>query len=109
MAMGSTELSGNALTVVPYGKLDADVAAELRPRIRQGLAEGARSVVFDLSNVEAVDSSGIGLLVATYNSVQKAGGETSVVGASAEVRKVLAAMRLDRHLKVAPPPEGVSP
>jgi anti-anti-sigma factor len=109
MAATSIDLSGSTLTVYPHGQLNADVAAELRPQIRRHVAEGARSVVFDCSHVDAVDSSGIGLIVATFNSVHKAGGEFSVSGASVEVRKVLAAMRLDRHFRIDGSAAGAAP
>jgi anti-anti-sigma factor len=90
---------GNA-TVTPQGALTVAVAQELRPKIQQTLADGTSQVVFDLSSTDVVDSSGIGLLIATHNSLKKSGGSLRVIGASPEIKNLFKAMRLDRHFEV---------
>ena len=53
------------------------------------IAEGRRKVIFDLSNVTNVDSTGIGIIVMSVGRMKKAGGELRVAGASAHVEDVL--------------------
>lgn len=88
-------------TVTPRENLTLSIAEELRPRLLQDLAEGVSQVVFDLRGTEVVDSSGIGLLIATHNSLNKTGGSLEVVGVSPEIMNLFKAMRLDRHFSVA--------
>jgi anti-anti-sigma factor len=88
-------------TVAPRGDLVASVVPRLREQMKALLAEGAAEIVCDLSGVEIVDSSGIGLLVATHNSLARAGGKLLVTGASEDVLGLFRSMRLDRHFAVA--------
>ncbi|MCU0571706.1 MAG: STAS domain-containing protein [Syntrophobacteraceae bacterium] len=94
------ERSGPDTTVIPRGALTVALAQELRSQIRNVLSEGVSHVVFDLSGTEVVDSSGIGLLIATHNSLKKTGGSLRVVGVSPEIKNLFKAMRLDRHFAV---------
>jgi anti-anti-sigma factor len=65
--------------------------------VRQEIASGVKKVVIDLSAVEKIDSSGIGILVATMWSASQAGAGLVLASLSARVEKVLSiAMLLDR-------------
>jgi anti-anti-sigma factor len=94
------ENNGASATVTPQGALTVAIAQELRPKIQQSLSDGASQVVFDLSTTDVVDSSGIGLLIATHNSLKKSGGSLRVIGVSPEIKNLFKAMRLDRHFEV---------
>lgn len=106
MATASLDRAGESLTVAPQGILNLALANDLRGEIKDHVAQGARQVVFNLANTTGVDSSGIGLLIAVHNTLQKAGGKLKVTNASADVRRLLAAMRLDRHFEVDNPGAG---
>jgi anti-anti-sigma factor len=65
--------------------------------VRQKIASGVKKVVIDLASVEKIDSSGIGILVATMWSASQAGAGLVLAALSARVEKVLSiAMLLDR-------------
>ena len=87
-------------TVSLDGALTLAEAQMLRPRLQQAMAEGISSVVFDLGRSDVVDSSGIGLLIATHNSLKTKGGRLRVVNVSPEILNLFKAMRLDRHFTV---------
>jgi anti-anti-sigma factor len=76
-------------------------APELRARLREALAEGAREIVLDLGNVQMVDSTGIGLLIATHNSLRKVGGSLAVIHASGELLDLFQSMRIHQHVAVS--------
>jgi len=44
------------------------------------LAEGARKIIFDLSGVTVIDSTGIGRFIASFNKIMAAGGEMRMAG-----------------------------
>jgi anti-anti-sigma factor len=90
-----------AVVVRPGGDVVAAVIPELRETLRGAVAEGARDMVLDLANVQMLDSSGIGLLIAAHNSIRKLGGRLSVIHASREIVDLLHTMRIHRHISVA--------
>jgi len=83
---------------------DAIVAAsipELRTRMRGIVEDGVRELVVDLTDVQMVDSSGIGLLISAYNSLRKVGGRLAVIHASAEILELFQTMRMHQHFSVS--------
>jgi anti-sigma B factor antagonist len=46
------------------------------------LAQGKRTVIFDLSGLSVIDSTGIGRFIASYNKIVAAGGEMRMAGAT---------------------------
>lgn len=66
------------------------------------IAEGRRKVIFDLSNVTNVDSTGIGIIVMSAGRMKKAGGELRVAGASAHVEDVLKMTNVDQIVVLHP-------
>jgi anti-anti-sigma factor len=94
------ERNGNQAVITPPEPVTVAFARELRPQLRQLIADGVSQIVIDLSNVDLVDSSGIGLLIATHNSLTKAGGGLRVIGVSSDVEHLFKVMRLDRHFTV---------
>jgi anti-sigma B factor antagonist len=89
-------------TVVrPAGDIVAAHVPELRSVLRTTLDGGARDVVLDLSNTEMVDSSGLGLVIGTYNSLQKIGGRLTVIHASRDVLQLFQTMRMHQHFAIS--------
>jgi anti-anti-sigma factor len=92
----------NKATIRPAG--DGIVAAslpELRSKMRGIVEEGVRELVVDLTDVQMVDSSGIGLLISAYNSLRKVGGRLAVIHASAEILELFQTMRMHQHFSVS--------
>jgi anti-sigma B factor antagonist len=56
----------------------------------QLLKENHRKVIFDLTNVCYLDSSGVGILMMCHARLQKAGGALHIVGAQGMVEEALA-------------------
>ncbi|MDR3557507.1 MAG: STAS domain-containing protein [Syntrophobacteraceae bacterium] len=94
------EQSENQALIQLQEPLTSALARELRPRLLEVIAKGATQMVMDLSLVDLVDSGGIGLLIATRNSLAKVGGGMRIVGASSEIQHLFQVMRLDRHFEV---------
>jgi anti-anti-sigma factor len=53
------------------------------------LAEGEKKVIFDISGVHHLDSTGVGIIVMCSGKVKEAGGELRVAGAEGHVQTVL--------------------
>jgi anti-anti-sigma factor len=92
----------NKVVVRPAG--DSIVAAsipELRLKMREIVAEGVQELVIDLTDVQMVDSSGIGLLISAFNSQRKVGGRLAVIHASGEILELFQTMRMHQHFSVS--------
>ena len=63
------------------GELDALTAPDLRPLISALIEEARKSVIVDLSELDIIDSSGIGVLVSLYKRTCAHGGRCVVRGA----------------------------
>ena len=87
--MFSYDLKRTTLTVHLAGELDQRMAAQARTEI-DALIDDARvrRLVFDLSRLEFMDSSGIGLIIGRYKRLAKRGGSVAVTGPDARIDKL---------------------
>jgi anti-anti-sigma factor len=82
------------------GDLTAGLVPDLQVELKRALDKGATQLVFDLENTVMLDSSGMGLLIATSNSLTRIGGEMQVINASSDILRLLQCMRLAGRLNV---------
>ena len=73
------EKKKNTLTVRLTGELDHSVAAGIRAEVDELILDPRiRRLVFDLSDLEFMDSSGIGLIIGRYKLMARRGGTVAV-------------------------------
>lgn len=48
-----------------------------------------KKLIFDMKNVNFMDSSGIGLIIGRYKYLLRIGGETEIINAKKEVKRIL--------------------
>lgn len=88
---------GNVLCIALSGELGHHEALTAMRAISESIGEGVpRSVILDLSQVGFMDSSGIAVVLRTFQACQAAGGHFCVRGAGKQARRVLDAAGLDR-------------
>jgi anti-anti-sigma factor len=72
------------------GRLTADGGAVVfRDATSALLAQGLRGIIFYLEGVEAIDSSGIGELVAANKAAKAVGGRIALLGVGRTIRRAL--------------------
>jgi anti-sigma B factor antagonist len=59
------------------------------------LGRGYRNIIFDLSGVKRIDSTGIGRFIYSLNKVEESGGQLRMAGAQGYVRECFRVTRLD--------------
>lgn len=91
----TTRTDGAATVVAAAGELDAHAAPTLTASVAPLAARPQGVLVIDLSGVDFVDSTGLGVLVSALKQVREAGGRLDVVVTSPRVLKVLALTGLD--------------
>lgn len=81
---------GSKLTISPRGEIDHHSARSLRDRIDSEMYDIRPSVlVLDLSEIDFMDSSGLGLLLGRYQRAMEIGCEMKLRGCSARTLKIL--------------------
>lgn len=97
--------------IIRFYKPEGDITASSAPLIRVDLknliAEGVRDLVIDMTNTRVIDSTGIGLLVATHNSLARLNGKLAIKNVSQDLFELLKAFRLDKHFSVSGDPRLV--
>ena len=91
---------GSAVIFDLEGRLVLGSAVDaFRAQWSEALATGSRDLVVNLTNVPAIDSSGIGSLIRCHSAVVAAGGRMRVVAADGVVRKALQVTHVDQLLE----------
>jgi anti-sigma B factor antagonist len=81
-------------------------AAQLETLVPELLKSGRKHVVFDLSAVTHIDSTGIGRFIDAYGRLMQAGGQMRLAGATGAVRDSFRVTRLDTVFKFYPTVEA---
>lgn len=66
------------------------------------LRQGKRTVIFDLSAVAGIDSTGIGRFISSFNKITAAGGSMRMAGATGHVLQAFKVSLLDKVFQFYP-------
>jgi anti-sigma B factor antagonist len=94
-----TQVAGAVARIALRGDVDMATAPELRRVLDELLDGGASEIVLDCRELEFLDSSGIGALVAARARLGDA-GQLVLEAPRPNVRKVLAVTGVDRDLTI---------
>lgn len=95
------EFSGGLLAVRILGEIDHHSALGLRQGIDALIVENRPSrLIIDLSRVDFMDSSGLGLILGRYAEVKKLGGDMVVLNPGKNIMKILKLAGADRMIKI---------
>ena len=93
------EIAGVKIAVVPGDYLDSSNTQEFRREV-QPVLEAGGGVVFDLSLLKFVDSSGIGVLLNCRKQVNTSGRDLKLCGVSKQVRVLFELVRLHHIFEI---------
>ena len=87
----------NSVIVHLSGKLFGGPFAEkINKNLHKILDEGKKNIVLDLDGVTVLNSSGFGILVASYTTVKNAGGELKLARISNKIEGLLSITKLNK-------------
>lgn len=93
----------NILIIKPVGEMDHhNIERHREDTGRYFEQRHAKSIVFDLSEVSFIDSSGIGYIIGRYKMTLLTGGKTAVANPSEKVSKIFRCAGLDSIIKTYP-------
>jgi anti-anti-sigma factor len=84
------------------GRLDVTTVADIRTVLHEAVDLGADDLVVDLSDVELVDATGLGVLVGVHRRASRLGRRLVLRGVPPRVLRLLAVTRLSRILAIEP-------
>lgn len=84
--------------VLLQGDLTSSLIPDLQTTLKKELEQGLDEAVFDLGSAAMLDSSGIGLLIATCNSLARKNGKMRVLNVSRDILRLFQSMRLVTRL-----------
>ncbi len=94
-------LCQNELRVEVSGEIDHHTAKALRAKIDESLYYyRSAKIALDLSNVNFMDSSGLGLILGRFTLARELGGELRIIDPSESVMKVLKLAGTSRLIKI---------
>jgi anti-anti-sigma factor len=64
------------------------------------LKRGSRGIIFDITGLTRVDSTGIGRFIASYNRIEAAGGKMGIAAPTPHLRECFRATQLDRVFRL---------
>jgi anti-sigma B factor antagonist len=70
--------------------------------VTEALGAGVKKIIFDLSKVDSIDSTGVGIIVVCEAKLRKAGGALRIAGAEGIVHDTLVMTHVDRLVHFFP-------
>ena len=97
-----TEQAGVVVLRVQEENLDALTVPEARLLVEQLVERGGIKVVFEMTAVKVIDSSGVAIIVSLFKRLRALGGAVRVAGVSGQPKDIFAMLRLDQALPIFP-------
>ncbi|MDR3710142.1 MAG: STAS domain-containing protein [Capsulimonadaceae bacterium] len=88
LTITTTVPSANTRLIRLSGEIDIYTSAQLKQEIAKVLSEGVRFIVLNLSSVEYLDSTGLGLLIGTLKRLREHNGNLVIVSPSVRIVRV---------------------
>ncbi len=101
MSLEITERNREGVVILALkGRLTAGESTALREKVDQAIAAGHLNVIFDLTHVDYVDSTGLGGMVICYTTLKKQGGALKLVNPNKRNVELLALTKLHTIFEV---------
>lgn len=98
----------NKLYAKIVGELDHHSAAEIKDQVDAKIvSEGINTLIFDLSGLAFMDSSGIGVIIGRYKLMKSLGGQVYIVSSNKSVDKLLALSGIPDIINVVDSAEAI--
>ena len=91
----------DVITVKFHGEIDHHSAVGVRGEIDALIyEERPTKMILDMSDIDFMDSSGLGLVMGRYALMQKTGGELTLRSPNSRIKKIFELAGLERIIKI---------
>ncbi len=84
---------GSDVIVIPEKNIAASMSDEFRAELKALIQETACDLTLDLVGVKAIDSIGIGIIIAAHNSLKEIGKKLKVINVSEDIYLIFNSMQ----------------
>lgn len=96
-----SEFTGTILKIKLRGEIDHHSAAAVRTAIDDMIrTRRPQELVIDMSAVDFMDSSGLGLIMGRYNTIKEIGGGVTITDPNPATEKIMRLAGLERIIKI---------
>jgi anti-sigma B factor antagonist len=100
MRIEENEVRPGLVVITITGRVTlSEPSTEIEKVVIRLIGENKRDLIFELSGVTHIDSTGIGRFISGLNSLRQAGGSLRMAGATGQVRDSFRVTRLDTIFK----------
>lgn len=97
MKLRQKELKGGVVLLEVEGNIvGGPDAMSLNDEVHKLVNSGTKKFIIDMKSVEHINSSGLGILIASLNAVRQAGGDLKIANASPRVLDLLKITKLNQ-------------
>lgn len=94
------EEQNGIIVFILIGSLDIGTVSTMRADLDSLLSTGQHKVLFDLYELEQIDSSGIGAIIALFKRVRSNKGDMKISRLVGQPREIFSLLRLDRVFEI---------
>lgn len=94
-------MENNVIISIPKDFV-VDEVATFRTKINKLIEEGNKNFIFNFSECNFIDSTGLGALVSIYKKCAEKGGSIKLKSLNPEVEKLFKLTRLDKVFEICP-------
>ena len=98
--MSTIRKEGDKVFINPGQDVVTPVIKDLQGELQKIVAEKPAELIIDLEGVEFIDSTGLGLFIAAYNSLKQNQGSVTIINAKGNVLDVLLTTHLNRIFNI---------
>jgi anti-sigma B factor antagonist len=99
-AVAAVPAGADGVVVAAAGELHMSTAPALGAHLRAAVRDGASRLVIDLSAVQFIDSTGLGVLLNASREIARAGGELALVCSNPTVLRLFTITGTDATLAI---------
>ncbi len=98
--MSEVKRENGVLTIIPEKDIVSEEINVLKLEIIELIEEEVMDIVLDLKSVNMIDSSGIGVIITTRNSLAKSNKKLKVINIEKDILRMFKIMKLERHFEI---------
>ena len=100
MKIIANNLESGELLVKIEGEVDVYTSIDLKKELTRLIEANQNKIIIDLENVNYMDSSGLGVLVALLKELKKNGGDLKLISLPVSVKKIFDLTRLTKFFNI---------
>lgn len=93
-------MNSDIQVIKPSGILNVITGNQVRRDVTNFINSGKNIILVDLQNVEFVDSSGLGALVASMQAIKSVGGKLFICSVNEQVKMLFELTKLERIFQI---------